>query len=85
MYYCIGDYRFVYIKMKMDLIYLNVIFKYNVCKRFFKKIYFYFLENYFELVLKLQVKKYQFGKSRKKKEMILNILCKFYEIGLNLQ
>lgn len=42
MYYCIGDYRFVYIKMKMDLIYLNVIFKYNVCKRFFKKIYFYF-------------------------------------------
>lgn len=53
MYYCIGDYRFVYIKMKMDLIYLNVIFKYNVCKRFFKKIYFYFLENYFELVLKL--------------------------------
>lgn len=53
MYYCIGDYRFVYIKMKMDLIYLNVIFKYNVWKRFLKKIYVYFLENYFELVLKM--------------------------------
>lgn len=37
MHHCIGDYRSVHIKMKMDLIYLNVIFKYNVCKRFFKK------------------------------------------------
>lgn len=69
----------------MDLIYLNVIFKYNVCKRFFKKTHSHSSENYFELVLKMQGKKYKPDENRKKKEMILNILCKFHEIGLNLQ
>lgn len=42
MYYCNGDYRFVYIKMKMDLIYLNVILSIMFEKGFKKRIVFIF-------------------------------------------
>lgn len=53
MHHCIGDYRSVHIKMKIDLIYLNVILSIMFEKGFKKKTHAHSSENYFELVLKL--------------------------------